>query len=1409
MAFEISEAYVSLKARGLRDVDSAFDSSSSKLRGFSDRLDNVTGEFDVFGGRGARSIGLLTTAMGTLGTTAGLVATGFAAAGAGMLAALVPATRAAANLETELANVATISADVRDNFGEVAQAVNRLSVATRTDAGLLSQGLYQAISAGITDTSDALQFLEVAARAAKGGLTDVYTAVDGLSSVVNAFGEDAANVGNIADKFFKTVERGKLTFGDLAGSIGNVAPLASSLNVSLDELLATGASLTLTGQSLSEAFTGVRGILVAVARGDVAGALGEQFNSAALALKGLVGFLNDLQIAVDTSGQSMADVFGSVEALNVALALTGKQAGTTRSILSDLTNATGSLSNAVAIQERTFNEQVTLLRTRYSAAMRRLGQAVLPEATAALTGLNRVLESSGERITRLTSQLTSNAQRFRDQEQQAERLAGQYSDLRSRLSDLSPETDEARRLHSELNGIIGQLVAVVPELALQWDRERASLGELNNALERSREQHERMLSAEFLRGFGEFQKAISEAVDETERLERVSRAITGFGRALNIIDADVQLGSFAEVVRLADGRVMSTMQNLRRFGLSVDDARLAIRLLRQAMEAGAGGITAFGAAISIADGDIANLEGANAKLLSQLDQYIQAKGPEAVRAFEELSQAIRTLDDATPGERLKVDSQLDSLASTLDITTEQLSALIDNLNRLRQVETPGLPTEPQPQPAGPRALVPVSPAQRLQALAGMTPLQRREQANTEDLMEQLAFLRVPPRSRRETLRGPAPRPMIEPQREFRATQPPVDIGAEDLVRDINRIVERYRNWSLESENLTATVSEQLSFLRNEFEMLGVTEQQMREQSAEAWVAWRDTVVPLEQRVLRQAQENAKKLEGVHVPTLGRITNAFSDFFGNVMAGYEGLSEPYEQALNDIADAQARNIADRLALEGRGLEARLLLFDREAEKARDAFADQVEGFKNAQELMTQFQEEQSRARALIEEEYTKQARTDAVERVLRMEGEARVRGFELRGMDLEASLARFDEAARQSRGQFVELVSELEDAPALIERYTEAQARQREQFEAGLRSMQRASSAQLGRALGGQLARDLPGANAIIQGAAAGGIVGAFAGLAAEVIASTSAFEQLQEEVSLTFAALVEAVEPVVEMLTQTLEPALRGFASLLNALGPIFELTGKVTEFALKPLELWGRGLEWIGNRFSDLMGVETEQERQTREFQEQQAAGRQPRRTRGDEGDVAGTPGQRRVTHRTRPPQEPEADLAARERARGFTIGTITGPARDILTDAIQVMSSRLEMPLQAIKVNTANMLAVLQGQDAPSVTVVEWEQLMSRLSALAVPSLEGVLPVPQLPELARTQPVQTAGDVQGDGSWAGGGFHVENLNVQVDAQLQDSQDVPALARQLADDIERELNQRWRDEWRATGNRGRVANAR
>ena len=75
----------------------------------------------------------------------------------------------------------------------------------------------------------ALAFLKTAQKGAVGGVSDLETAVDGLSSVVNAFGKESIDAGRASDIMFTAVKQGKTTFAEISGNTSERAKQFSKI----------------------------------------------------------------------------------------------------------------------------------------------------------------------------------------------------------------------------------------------------------------------------------------------------------------------------------------------------------------------------------------------------------------------------------------------------------------------------------------------------------------------------------------------------------------------------------------------------------------------------------------------------------------------------------------------------------------------------------------------------------------------------------------------------------------------------------------------------------------------------------------------------------------------------------------------------------------------------------------------------------------------------------------------------------------------------------------------------------------------------------------------------------------------------------------------------------------------------
>lgn len=341
---------------------------------------------------------------GKAGRVWGTITNPIALATAGVVAFSVAAAKGlkvsielAAEFEAAMANVSTLVDTSVVNMDELAEGVRDIAVEVGASAKDMADGLYQVISAGVP-AEKALDLLGVAAKAAKAGLTDTFTAVDGLTTVLNAYGLEAAEATRVSDLMFTTVRLGKTTFPELAGSIGMVAPMASAAGVSLEDLFAAVATLTQGGMETSRAIAYLRGALSNVVKPssqaqELAAQLGIQFDATALQTMGLSGFLDMLREATGGNIEQMGVLFGSVEGLNAMLALTGKQAETFAQTQREMANSSGEAETAFGKQMGTLNAQWERTKSLFRDIGITIGEALLPAINWLLDKLNRLLSA--------------------------------------------------------------------------------------------------------------------------------------------------------------------------------------------------------------------------------------------------------------------------------------------------------------------------------------------------------------------------------------------------------------------------------------------------------------------------------------------------------------------------------------------------------------------------------------------------------------------------------------------------------------------------------------------------------------------------------------------------------------------------------------------------------------------------------------------------------------------------------------------------------------------------------------------------------------------------------------------------------------------------------------------------------
>ena len=347
------------------------------------------------------SFSKLSRVLGPLGLGAGI---------GGLILGIGKLTKSVAGFETAMAEVSTLVDTSVTDMGKLNDAVLDLTTKVPQNAVEISKGLYQTISAGITDVNDALFVLESASRAATAGLTDTLTAVDVGTTIINAYGKSVKDINEINDILFNTVKEGKTRFDLLASSIGRAAPIAAQAGISFEELTAATATLTKGGISTEEAMTAIRATLVQVLKpsGDavqIAKELGLEFNSTALKAKGLSGFLEDVIDKTDGNIESITGLFGNVRALVGVLSLAGEQSEEFARILETNKNAAGAADEAFEKMNVTAENQWKLFKNQLNKQVLEFGEKVLPLATEQLIKLNEAARDNREFIDKLEDQV--------------------------------------------------------------------------------------------------------------------------------------------------------------------------------------------------------------------------------------------------------------------------------------------------------------------------------------------------------------------------------------------------------------------------------------------------------------------------------------------------------------------------------------------------------------------------------------------------------------------------------------------------------------------------------------------------------------------------------------------------------------------------------------------------------------------------------------------------------------------------------------------------------------------------------------------------------------------------------------------------------------------------------------------
>jgi len=310
--------------------------------------------------------------------------------------------KGAMDFETGMREVNTMMGLSEEEFQSFSDEVQALASRMGVDAVASTKALYQAISAGVPK-ENVLEFLEIASKAAIGGVTDTTVAVDGLTTVINAFGLEWADAEHIADIMFTTVKGGKTTMDEISATMFNVGPMAAAMGIDFETVAAALATMTKQGIPTAQATTMLRQSMVAIAKPtkemtDVIQSLGYETGQAMLDELGYAETLNILRDATDGNNEMLMKMFGSVEAGQAVLALTGDNAQMFTADLKAMDNAAGASQAAFEEMEESPERMMVKLKEAAKGLGNTIGKVLIPMLKDLLEKIKPIIDKIMEWI---------------------------------------------------------------------------------------------------------------------------------------------------------------------------------------------------------------------------------------------------------------------------------------------------------------------------------------------------------------------------------------------------------------------------------------------------------------------------------------------------------------------------------------------------------------------------------------------------------------------------------------------------------------------------------------------------------------------------------------------------------------------------------------------------------------------------------------------------------------------------------------------------------------------------------------------------------------------------------------------------------------------------------------------------
>lgn len=237
-----------IEATALKAKAINFAEGNSKSQSLINNLTNSSKELDKISGQ----VGYTNKTFGIMDVTIGNIAANLAM---GVLRTLKDITLEGVKFNQQMEFATEKVRTISSSGGlEINSNIWKMAKATGVNPLELNEGLYQTVSA-IGDIHKKYALLGTANKLATTGFSTTTEAVDGLTTVLNAYNLEVEEAERIANIFVRTQKVGKLTVQEFNRELYKTIPVAKELQIGVDEVGASIALLTAKGSKAEIAQT--------------------------------------------------------------------------------------------------------------------------------------------------------------------------------------------------------------------------------------------------------------------------------------------------------------------------------------------------------------------------------------------------------------------------------------------------------------------------------------------------------------------------------------------------------------------------------------------------------------------------------------------------------------------------------------------------------------------------------------------------------------------------------------------------------------------------------------------------------------------------------------------------------------------------------------------------------------------------------------------------------------------------------------------------------------------------------------------------------------------------------------------------------------------------------------------------